>query len=55
MRLTEEHRSIAQTVAQFVEKELNPHCDQWERDGIFPAHEVFKKMGRPGLARYCQA
>jgi citronellyl-CoA dehydrogenase len=49
MRLTEEHRAIAQTVAQFVEKELNPHCDQWEREGIVPAHEVFKKMGDLGL------
>ncbi len=49
MRLTEQHQAIRQTVSQFVEKELNPHCDQWEEEGIFPAHEVFKKMGELGL------
>ena len=49
MRLTEEHQAIRHTVRQFVEKELNPYCDQWEEEGIFPAHEVFRKMGKLGL------
>jgi citronellyl-CoA dehydrogenase len=49
MRLTEQHQAIRQTVRQFVEKELNPHCDEWEHEGIFPAHEVFKKLGTLGL------
>ena len=49
MRLTEEHKAIAETTRQFIEKELNPYCDQWEEEGIFPAHEVFKKMGKLGL------
>lgn len=49
MRLTEEHQAIAATTRQFVEKELNPYCDQWEEEGIFPAHEVFRKMGKLGL------
>jgi citronellyl-CoA dehydrogenase len=49
MRLTEEHQAIRHTIAQFVEKELNPHCDEWEREGMFPAHDVFKKMGDLGL------
>ncbi len=49
MRLTEQHQAIRQTVRQFVEKELNPHCDQWEQEGIFPAHDVFRKMGKLGL------
>lgn len=49
MRLTEEHESIRQTVAQFVDKEINPYVDQWEQEGIFPAHDVFKKMGDLGL------
>ena len=30
-------------------KEINPHVDEWERDGAFPAHEVFKKAGQLGL------
>ncbi|MBL4673218.1 MAG: acyl-CoA dehydrogenase family protein, partial [Arenicella sp.] len=49
MKFTEEHEAIRNTVAQFVDKEINPYCDQWEKDGIFPAHELFKKMGDLGL------
>ena len=49
MRFTDEHRAIRQTIAQFIDKEINPHADEWERDGIFPAHELFKKMGDLGL------
>src|SRR5437899_742933 len=49
MRLTHEHRQIFETTKQFVEKELNPHVEAWERDGSFPAHEVFGKLGELGL------
>ena len=49
MRFTEEHQQLRRTVRDFVAKEINPHVDGWERDGAFPAHEVFKKMGRLGL------
>ncbi|MGE0399237.1 MAG: acyl-CoA dehydrogenase family protein [Kofleriaceae bacterium] len=49
MRFTDEHRQLAKTVKDFIEKEVNPHVDAWERDGAFPAHEVFKKAGKLGL------
>lgn len=49
MKFTDEHRAIRQTIAQFIDKEINPHVDEWERDGIFPAHALFKKMGDLGL------
>lgn len=49
MIFTEEHEMIRQTVAKFVDRELNPHIDQWEEEGSFPAHEVFKKAGDLGL------
>jgi citronellyl-CoA dehydrogenase len=49
MILTHEHRELYRTVRTFVESELNPHIDEWERDGIWPAHEVLKKMGGLGL------
>ena len=49
MIFTEEHEAIRNTIAQFIDKEINPYCDQWEKDGIFPAHELFKKMGDLGL------
>jgi citronellyl-CoA dehydrogenase len=49
MRFTEEHQQLRRTVRDFVEKEINPHVDEWEKAGAFPAHEVFKKAGRLGL------
>ncbi|MCW8327828.1 acyl-CoA dehydrogenase family protein [Photobacterium sp. SDRW27] len=49
MNFTEEHDAIRQTISRFIDKEINPYCDQWEKDGIFPAHELFKKMGDLGL------
>ncbi|MCP4299477.1 MAG: acyl-CoA dehydrogenase [Gammaproteobacteria bacterium] len=49
MRFTEEHNAIRQAVAQFIDNELNPHADEWERAGIFPAHEVFKQLGELGF------
>ena len=32
-----------------MEKEINPRYEEWEKAGIFPAHEVFKKLGKLGL------
>lgn len=49
MRLTQEHKELKRTVKNFVENEINPHVDEWEKEGIFPAHELFKKMGNLGL------
>lgn len=46
---TPEHRALYDTVARFVEKELNPYVPEWERAEQFPAHEVFKKLGNLGL------
>jgi citronellyl-CoA dehydrogenase len=49
MRFTEEHDQLRRTVRDFVDKEINPHIDEWERDGAFPAHALFKKAGSLGL------
>jgi len=49
MLFTPEHDAIRETAKRFVEDELNPHCDEWEAAGIFPAHEVMKKAGDLGL------
>jgi citronellyl-CoA dehydrogenase len=49
MRFTEEHLQLRRTVREFVDKDINPHVEKWERDGAFPAHEVFKKAGKLGL------
>ena len=49
MILTEEHEAMRRTMRDFVEKELNPHVEEWEAAGRFPTHDVFKKMGDLGL------
>ena len=49
MNITHEHQQIFDTTKQFVEKEINPHADEWERSGVWPAREVFRKMGALGL------
>jgi citronellyl-CoA dehydrogenase len=49
MQLTHEHREIQNTLKRFIQDEINPHVDEWEAAEIFPAHEVFKKLGQLGL------
>jgi citronellyl-CoA dehydrogenase len=49
MIYTEQHRELMRSVAKFCETEINPHVEEWEKAGIFPAHELFKKMGDQGF------
>ena len=49
MRFTQEHEELRRTTRAFVENEINPHVDEWEKAGIFPARELFKKLGELGL------
>jgi citronellyl-CoA dehydrogenase len=49
MQITHEHQSLYDTTKRFIEEQINPNSKEWERDGIFPAREVFKKMGDLGL------
>ena len=49
MIYTEQHRELMRSVTKFIEAEINPHAEEWEKEGIFPAHELFKKMGDAGL------
>ncbi|MGZ4694489.1 MAG: acyl-CoA dehydrogenase family protein [Acidimicrobiales bacterium] len=49
MHFTAEHEQFRSTVRQVVEREINPHIDEWEEAGIFPAHELFPKLAAAGL------
>jgi citronellyl-CoA dehydrogenase len=49
MHFTEQHLEIGRTVVKFVEAEINPYVEEWEKNESFPAHEVFKKLGNHGL------
>ncbi|HKW54946.1 MAG TPA: acyl-CoA dehydrogenase family protein [Stellaceae bacterium] len=45
----EQHRELMRSVTRFCEAEINPHVDEWEKAGVFPAHELFKKLGQQGF------
>jgi citronellyl-CoA dehydrogenase len=49
MQWTHEHQEVQKTLKRFIDAEINPHVDEWEAAEIFPAHEVFKKLGNLGL------
>ena len=49
MLYTQEHLELQRSVKKFIETEINPHVDEWEDAEIFPAHELFKKMGDAGF------
>jgi len=49
MLYTQEHQELQRSVKKFIETEINPHVDEWEDAEIFPAHELFKKMGQAGF------
>ncbi len=49
MQFTDQHRQLDDTVTRFVQQELNPYIDAWEKAEEFPSHEVFKKLGKLGL------
>ena len=49
MQLTQEHEEIRRNLTRLIDNEINPHVDEWEEAEMFPAHEVFKKLGDLGL------
>jgi citronellyl-CoA dehydrogenase len=49
MQFTHEHREIQKTLKRFIDEEINPHVDEWEAAEIFPAHQVFRRLGELGL------
>jgi citronellyl-CoA dehydrogenase len=46
---TDEHQMFRQTVRDVVENEINPRADEWEAAGIFPAHDLFPRLGALGI------
>ncbi len=49
MIYTEQHLQLQDTLKRFIDSEINPHIDEWEAAGTFPAHELFRKLGKLGL------
>lgn len=48
LTFTKEHEMFRATFRKFVENELVPDYEKWEKDGIVPRH-IFKKMGDLGF------
>src|SRR5262249_56467656 len=48
MQFTPEHEGIRRNLKKFIDAEINPRVDEWEEAGIFPAHELFKRLGEQG-------
>jgi len=46
--LTEEHRQIRETLANFAEREIKPHSAQWDKTEHFP-RDVIEKIGELGF------
>jgi len=55
MRYPREHHEPTASIRRFIAAGIDPFVDEWEADAIFPAHEPFEKMGRPGFPGSTQA
>lgn len=54
MKLSHEHHELQRSVKRWIDEQINPHVDEWEAAGIFPAHQVFKQMGDMGWLGLCK-
>lgn len=46
---TEQHLEIQRSTRKLIESAINPHVEQWEADGAYPAHEIMKMLGDAGM------
>jgi citronellyl-CoA dehydrogenase len=46
---TPEHDMLRAAVRDFVQTELDPHAEHWEKNGIWPAKDILHKMGQLGF------
>lgn len=49
MQFTQEHNELRRTVQNFIQSEINPNIETWEKEGAFPMRELFTKLGKLGL------
>src|SRR3977135_1317935 len=45
MLFTSDHDEPRRALQKFIAAEINPFVDEWEKADIFPAHDLFKKLG----------
>src|SRR5712675_3374208 len=49
MLFTSEHEEPRRALQKFIAAEINPFVDEWEKAELFPAHQLFKKLGDLGF------
>src|SRR6476660_435688 len=49
MLFTADHDEPRRILQKLIAAEINPSVDEWEKNDIFPAHELFKKLGDLGF------
>src|ERR1700675_1466363 len=49
MLFTADHDDARRALQKFIAAEINPFVDEWEKAELFPAHELFKKLGDLGF------
>lgn len=49
-----EHEELIRSLTKFIDQEINPYVDEWEAEGQFPTHELFKKLGDQGFLGVCK-
>jgi len=48
MQLSPEHQMFRDSLRRFIEREINPHVDDWEAKKCFPGRQLFPKLGELG-------
>jgi citronellyl-CoA dehydrogenase len=46
---TSEHEIFRKSIRGLFEREIVPHFEQWEQEGGFPSHDLFRKLGEGGV------
>jgi Acyl-CoA dehydrogenase, N-terminal domain len=45
----DDQKQMQKTLLRIIDDDINPNVDHWEKEGQYPAHQVFKKLGDAGL------
>lgn len=49
LQYTAQHDAMRDILKKIIDRDINPHVDEWEKEGGFPSHQIFKILGNAGL------
>ena len=49
MQFTDDHEMFRMSLRNVFAREIVPNFEAWERDDIFPAHDLFATLGQAGV------